>query len=528
MKKKMLPLAVSAAAAVSMSASAQMYIENSGMGEILIFPFYSAEGGNATNISIVNTTDHGKAVKVRFIEGENSYEVLDFNVYMSPKDHFSMAVSATADGGGQVVTYDNTCTVPSFEPGVPEPFRGTLFKDEKKATAPGAFDNSSITRSAVGYIEVIEMGQLVDTKTGLVPDWNKAAAAETTNLMLTAITHDATGVPADCTLPNTAWSTAAGGTKGTWKAEFDAAGKGKSYFSKTWIGGGLYGYAGVVNAADATAFGEDAIAIASAVDKQKVNGAGGEGGWALHYQPGNTNPDFSDSNLATTSSVAYNGAIKDFTFALAPVQTVSSLIQTDEIVNDYVTDSTIAALTDWVITMPTKSFYVNVAGARADAPFFDKWDKKTACEYAALTLTDREESNPAPPPGSKPDFSPAPETDTPDIDDLPLCYETNIVQFGAESAVKNESLAVGVNARLDAADGWASISFDPADLQADSAKLADATRLIQEPAGAQKSLRGLPVVGFAVQTYTNNNVNGSGNVANYAMSNEHKMVVVGS
>ena len=37
MKKRMLPLAVSAAAAVSMSASAQN-VDNGGLGEVLIFP----------------------------------------------------------------------------------------------------------------------------------------------------------------------------------------------------------------------------------------------------------------------------------------------------------------------------------------------------------------------------------------------------------------------------------------------------------------------------------------------------------
>jgi hypothetical protein len=83
MKKKMLPFAVSAAAAVSMSASAQMYVDNGGLGEVLIFPFYSAENGNSTNINLVNTMSHGKAVKIRFIEGENSQEVLDFNLYCS-------------------------------------------------------------------------------------------------------------------------------------------------------------------------------------------------------------------------------------------------------------------------------------------------------------------------------------------------------------------------------------------------------------------------------------------------------------
>ena len=131
-----------------------------GLGEVLIF-LYSAENGNTTNVNLVNTAAHGKAVKVRFIEGENSQEVLDFNLYMSPGDHFSMGVSATADGGGQVVTNDNTCTVPKFTPGEAVAFRSTLYKTDKSAAgATTTFDNTGIGRMAVGYIEVIEMGQL--------------------------------------------------------------------------------------------------------------------------------------------------------------------------------------------------------------------------------------------------------------------------------------------------------------------------------------------------------------------------------
>ena len=93
--------------------------------------------------------------------------------------------------------------------------------------------------------------------------------------MLAAITHSAAGVPADCGLPVTAWSTAAGGVKGTWLAEADTAGigKGRAYMSTTWVGGGLYGYAGVVNVNDATAFGQDGIAIVNAVDSVTANAA---------------------------------------------------------------------------------------------------------------------------------------------------------------------------------------------------------------------------------------------------------------
>ena len=528
MKKKMLPYAVSAAAAVSMSASAQMYVDNGGLGEVLIFPFYSAENGNSTNINLVNTTAVGKAVKVRFIEGENSQEVLDFNLYMSPGDHFSMGVSATADGGGQVVTNDNTCTVPKFTPGEAVAFRSTLYATDKDAK--GTYDNTGIGRTAVGYVEVIEMGQL--TGKGLHYD-DKGAVSAKANPMLAAITHAATGVPANCALPVTAWSTAAGGIKGTWLAEADTAGlgKGRAYMSTTWVGGGLYGYAGVVNAADATAFGQDGVAIVNAVDSVTANAAGGQGGFALHYKPGDTNPDFNDSNLNTSSIVPKGGVMTTYDYAPSTVDAVSGLFQTDEIINDYVTDTTISALTDWVITMPTKTFYVNdqAKGAkRAAAPFWALWDGQNACELAVLSPTDREESNPAPAPGSAPDFSPAPTVTAATAVDLSLCKEVTVVQFGATSAVKTNDLAIGVAAQLSATDGWASISLDPADLSTAGKAKADATRVIATASNLDSELQGLPVMGFAVQTYTNNSVNGSGNVANYAMSNEHKTVVVGS
>jgi len=527
MKKKLLPVAVTAAA-VSVGASAQMYVNNDGIGEILLFPFYSAENGNVTNINLVNTTSHGKAVTVGFIEGENSQEVLDFNVYMSPGDHFSMGVSATADGGGQVVTNDNTCTVPSFTPGTPEPFRSTLYQGDKSATAP-TFDNTSIARTAVGYVEVIEMGQIVNG-VGAYFKADGKASDKAANAMLAAITHDSTGKPKDCTLPNSAWSKAAGGVLGPWLKEAAPVAegglgleRGRAYMSTTWQGGGLYGYAGVVNANDATAFGEDAIAIDNAVATPAA-----DGGWALHYEPGDTDPDFNDTALNTSSTVSNINVVTTYDYAPSTVDAVSGLFQTDELMNDYVTDTDILAQTDWILTFPTKTFYVNGQGKlakRAAEPFWDLWDGQAACEYAKLSPLDREESTPAPAPGSGPDFSPAPPGKDPEVYDLPLCKEVTIVQFGSASAVKTNNLAVGVADQLSAADGWATISFDPANLSTAAKAKADDDRLLGDEATA---LRGLPVVGFAVQTYGNNSLNGSGSVANYAMSNAHKTVVVQS
>ena len=52
-----------------------------------------------TLLSVVNSTASAKAVKVRFLEGRNSREVLDFNLYLSAKDVWGAALVPNAAGG---------------------------------------------------------------------------------------------------------------------------------------------------------------------------------------------------------------------------------------------------------------------------------------------------------------------------------------------------------------------------------------------------------------------------------------------
>ena len=86
-----------------------------GTGQVLLYPYYTTNDGNQTLISVVNTTDQAKAVKVRFLEGFNSREVLDFNLYLSPFDVWVAAITrdpaAPESGGAIVAIADNSCTV---------------------------------------------------------------------------------------------------------------------------------------------------------------------------------------------------------------------------------------------------------------------------------------------------------------------------------------------------------------------------------------------------------------------------------
>ena len=103
MKKSTISLAVAATVATSAAVHAGQYVNPGKTGQPLWFPFYNADNGNSTGIHITNTTDSVKAVKVRFLEYKNSDAVLDFNLYMSPKDLFAFAVIPDADGDGAAI-----------------------------------------------------------------------------------------------------------------------------------------------------------------------------------------------------------------------------------------------------------------------------------------------------------------------------------------------------------------------------------------------------------------------------------------
>jgi len=509
MKKSILSLAV--AAGVSSTAMAQMHINHQGVGEALVFPLYTAQNGNDTYIAIANTTSDAKAVKIRILEAENSVEVLDFNLYMSPEDHFSFAITANEDGGASLVTGDNSCTVPQI--GGPIPFRGIKYAGDKgkddttTKDKDESFDNTSIARTQIGHIEVIEMGQIAYDPT-YKPTGKPGDLDDLRNAVYLATLHDEDGVPGNCDAHTALWSTPgnnepAGSIVGGWIADPTFG------FQADWNGGGLYGYGQVVNVAEGTAFGFDAVAIADMAG-DATSGA------AMHYAPGNIQPNFDDA--AITNDVMTEG----FTGTVAgpEVLAVAALFQTTQLENDYVIDPDINALTDWVVTSPTKFYHTN--DATPVVPFNDTWDGMTACEPVALETWDREEAYVPPPvvPGSGPDFSPSPTPTAPKPtnNDLPLCFETNVIQFGATSAVGAENVVVGVGSVLDYTEGWARLQMAQGDLDTDTSKWTNYRAI--------EGVEGLPVTGFAVIKYTNSGANEAGALANYAISTEHKSTVM--
>src|SRR3984893_5418056 len=174
--RKSLHAALAGLGALGATGAAQaVNVNPDGLGQALVYPDFTTQGTNApfnSLLSVVNSTNSGKVVKVRFLEGKNSKEVLDFNLWLSPKDVWTAAIIPMG-AGADIITADLSCTTPTIPAGG-VPFSGIKFSED---TATQTLD-----RTKEGYVEIIEMGNV-------------------TGGTLTAITHaqpSPPGVPPGC------------------------------------------------------------------------------------------------------------------------------------------------------------------------------------------------------------------------------------------------------------------------------------------------------------------------------------------
>ena len=570
MKRNTLTTAVLAgltgmAGMVSVSNATGVHVNPEGTGQVLIYPFYTARGGNDTLISIVNTTKRGKAVKVRFREALNSREVLDFHLYMSPFDVWTAAVTANDDGGATLFTSDTSCTVPA----IPADGVDFLTFDFSQAPVAGQFAGTQdgagtgIERTASGYVEVIEMASMTEPTlpTGGTAAANAAALAALAfpGWVEYASKHVA-GVPRNCQALVNAWtenlpsSAVAGG-----RFVDDASDAARGPFEAA--SGGLFGAANIINVEEGTMFSFNAVAL--------------ENFWtsAHDISESHSTPGLDEPNLAlgdnTTSHVLHNGVMVAQTWGES-IQAVSAALTQAKITNEYVTEAALGAQTEWVVTFPTKSYHTDpfqstrggaatagaaIGGTPSDratqfvAPFTAGWNTaraavtgvqaarafSPACEGFQLNFWDREEARPADAPaGARPPvFSPKPfDPSTTARPEFQLCSEANVISFsdaGTSVAVGDASGILGepvrasglglVNFGLPYQSGWAEIDLVTGIFAGtDDVTITEDAR-VATASGA--TIKGLPVVGVSVTTYTNGDL-GAGVLANYGGTFSHR------
>jgi len=467
--KKVLATAVMATMA---GAAHAVFVDNNGLGQALIYPHYTVQNGHNTYVSVVNTTTAVKVVKVRFREGKNSREVLDFNLYLSPNDVWTGAVvPSSATAGARLLTSDVSCTNPAI-PAAGVDFRNYLYSGTNADNA-----GSGLDRTREGYLEMIEMGTL-----------NPSAAPGN------AAVHSATtGVPS-CT-----------GLRGVTVANVAAAIRPPS--------GGLMGTGTLINVTNGQDSGYNATALANLTAA------------AIYADIGNDAPNLSAAD--PVSSVVSGGTTYASVFD-SRIDAVSSVLMHTNVLNEYILDTSTNSNTDWVLTFPTKQFYV---GATATRPFSNAFTSAGACEKIDFTFYDREERSVTP---SDVDFSPLP----PGAAASSVCWESTVLSIrngvahttasGAASGVLGSVNSTAVSVTSSFQNGWASLSFSGANARTGFASLGtlavDFSNLGSEggygTSSGSATFKGLPVVGFMVRTFNNGTL---GNFqANYGSAFEHK------
>ena len=520
-------------------------INPDGIGQVLVYPYYTVNAGNNTVLSVINTSENAKAVKVRFLEGKNSREVLDFNLYLSAYDVWVAAlyegpVACTPIEGAEcvgvptLVTPDSSCTVPYFYGGdgtqefVPFALTDEIGYDPKDITTLG-----DISRGSEGHFEMIEMGAV-------------AAGSPSEGY----ITHSM-GVPDNCAALVEAW---------TWANDLDPTTRGYWLQNPTTDmsnpEGGLFGGAAIVNVNEGTMYSYDATAVNGFAANLDANDL-------LHTEPGFTTPNLNSGDITTGFVFLDDGGTTSWSFNRG-VDAVSYVFMHDSIMNEYTTNDDLGADTEWVVTFPTKHFYVYPETSQSDTvlpPFTSLWnetmtvgtgddeeevlvgEENTACEVILLdTIWDREEGIPGEeiPTGNPipPIVSPAPPPVAGPVNPIvpfTLCYETNVIAFGEDGGgIFGSSNLHTINNDTEfftSDHGWARLQLDDYTYDENEDGVIDCNEetgagdecLIRDPLG---NLAGLPVAGFAAERFVNSFLGeGASVLANYGGTFGHRGTV---
>jgi len=483
--KKSLYTALAGLGVLGATGAAQaVNLNPNGLGQALVYPYYTTRSvgvldvttvGNSYNslLSVVNSTGSAKAVKVRFLEGKNSREVLDFNLFLSPFDVWTTAIIPAGTGlvssnsvGARIITSDKSCTLPQI------PATGVDFVNYAYTGTADDKGGTGVDRTREGYVEIIEMATFASTST-----------------TAKQITH-VSGVPPGCASVNDT------------QAAKDALP----------LSGGLFGGISLINVNAGTDYSTEAVAL----DNFYQIGS--------NYNPaGVVTPDLTQAT-PPISQVPANNNVYTSTWA-AGADPVSAVLMHDNVLNEFVLDAATRSGTDWVVTFPTKRYYVNVGTGNAPRLFQRNFNTTAgSCDDVTLNIYDREETTTTTPNT----FSPPPPTPTNSI-----CWEANVITFNGTNVLNSGNVA---NLPTSFANGWLRLGFPVAaaipPASAPNAlvhTLGNAATSITAingatTAGNTVTYFGLPVVGFMVQSFTNNtlNVGGVNVLSNYGGDFRHR------
>lgn len=479
-KKAVLSLAVAAAMGGAISSANAVNLATDGLGDVLLYPYYTARNGWNSLIHIVNTSSVATiAVKVRFQEAQNTRDVLDFTLVLSPNDVWTGYVTNTSTGPRlKKSSTETSCTSPVM------PSDGFAF------STYGFGGGTDLTRTEEGHVTVIEMGSA---------------------LAGTAI--DTAAKAKDCTTIDAAFTKAnIDATSNQFGEPINAL---KGQFSLVRVDAGLsMGGAPVTlanfftpnldYAAPATVDGDTAAA---------ANGFAGNFGVtnliAAQEYPDFLLPTLNNANplaslVQNDTQLAVQATLIDTGWA-NPVDAVSAVLMRSNVMNEWSINPSLGVESYWVVSFPTKFHYVDanaqptqaeldamVSGGPATAPydqpayvggpapFSTLWtDTNRSCDTVTFQVYDRSEGTVS---ATGTSISPAPP-----IPPRALCNEVNVLSFSPTANLLGSAVAQAVDVSALVSQqpyGWLNLKLP---VVAGTNELADTNTYL-----------GLPVTGFVL------------------------------
>lgn len=323
---------------IPLQSASAVSLDPGGVGQVLLYPYYTAQRGDGvdgvfrTKISLTNESASAKALRVRFMEGENSRTVLEFNLFLGRAVSRSGTVIAdAADGPAGIITDDTSCVDPVFSENGTAMGAGAHYKLARfdSSAYQGDGGSSSPNRSREGHIEVIAMTDL-------------------TGILANAVGTNVVGMPRNC--PSVVGLQAA---------------VPQQMLAPTT---GIRGRADIVNAKKAIAVSYTADALVDFSRRQL---------FAAATQPWPRLTDANDDGypVTVTASVRANDRTLLASYPQErAIDAVSAALMATGLRNDYQTRAG-AINSEWVISYPTKRYYTDpLYTAQPLAPFDDLFD----------------------------------------------------------------------------------------------------------------------------------------------------------
>ncbi|WP_462389288.1 cell surface protein [Acidovorax sp. Q11] len=328
-----------------------------GVGHILTVPYFTTQGTNKTLLNLVNTDNvNGKAVKLRYRGAQNSDDVFDITIYLSPGDVWTAEVAAAEDGSGisRLVTSDTSCTLP-YKQDIKD--LGGKFKTDRVRDADKA-------QTREGYIEILNTADvpptLVNAATG--------AVGATANPLFAAVKHATSGA----TSGTPTCATAVLDLQENDLVAFDAVNPNSfNLRGYNYPTGGLFANWTVVNVAGFASFSGTATAV------RAENGAGANGVGNIVWFPQTSAAQANGANATNVATLSADplllgGAVLSakydypdlstpYTGAVTPSAQATNLtaaLATAAVSNEFITGNGFS--TDWILSQPTRRYHVAV------------------------------------------------------------------------------------------------------------------------------------------------------------------------